>query len=287
VDELRTGPPGTAGPRAGDAVGEVPRVGYALGEAPRVGDAFGELMRAALAERAGRGPRPTYAGRVPRPVIEIVERDDGFINGVPAARYLAGPAEWYDWERRALDRCDGHVLDVGAGAGRVALALQDRGAQVTALDISPGTVEVAAQLGVRDTVCTTVDDHARSGRRYDTFAFFGNNLGLLESRQRAPVLLAALAAQARPGARIVAQGTDPYGTTDPAHLAYHQHNRDRGRLPGQLRIRSRYEGLATPWFDYLLCSVEELDQLVHDSPWRIGTVDAADAPIYVAELVLR
>lgn len=254
---------------------------------PRVGDAFGELMRAALAELTGRGPRPTFAGRVSRPVIEIVERDDGFINGVPAARYLAGPAEWYDWEHRALDRLHGHVLDVGAGAGRVALALQERGARVTALDISPGTVEVAALRGVRDTVCTTVDDHVRSGRRYDTFAFFGNNLGLLESAQRAPVLLAALAALASPGARIVAQGTDPYGTTDPAHLAYHQRNRDRGRLPGQLRIRSRYEDLATAWFDYLLCSVDELTRLVHASPWRVEAVDAADAPVYVAELVLR
>ncbi|HET8662618.1 MAG TPA: methyltransferase domain-containing protein [Micromonosporaceae bacterium] len=254
---------------------------------PRVGDAFGELMRAALAERTGRGPRPTFAGRVTRPVIEIVERDDGFINGAPAARYVAGPAEWYDWDRRALDRLDGHVLDVGAGAGRVALALQERGTPVTALDISPGAVEVATRLGVWDTVCATVDDHARSGSRYDTFAFFGNNLGLLESPRRAPVLLAALAELARPGARIVAQGTDPYGTTDPAHLAYHQRNRDRGRMPGQLRIRVRYEDLTTAWFDYLLCSVDELTGLVQDSPWRVGAVDDADAPVYVAELVLR
>ena len=50
-------------------------------------------------------------------------------------------------------------------------------------------------------------------------------------------------------ARLIAHGTDPYGTTDPVHVAYHRRNRDRGRLGGQLRLRLRYRlldrGLAT------------------------------------------
>jgi hypothetical protein len=158
--------------------------------------------------------------------------------------------------------------------------------RVTGLDISPGAVQVARARGVRDLVCAPVDEHARVGPRYDTFLLLGNNLGLLESRGRAPRFLAALAAMARPGAQIVAQGTDPYGTTDPVHVGYHELNRRRGRLGGQLRLRLRYRDVATDWFDYLVCSVDELAQLVAGTPWRLVDVDTADAPFYLATLRL-
>ena len=48
---------------------------------PRLGDAFGELMRAALAEEAGAGLKPTVGGTLPGGVVEIVERDDGCTPG--------------------------------------------------------------------------------------------------------------------------------------------------------------------------------------------------------------
>jgi SAM-dependent methyltransferase len=247
-------------------------------------DPFGELMRDALAELTGVGPRPTLGGVYPRPTIEIIERDDGYVNGVPATRYLGPASEWYSFEHRALDRLSGHVLDIGVGAGRFALAAQERGLPVTGLDISPGALEVAAARGLRDTVHATVDEHATGDRRYDTFALFGNNLGLLESRERAPVFLAALAAMARPGARIVAQGTDPYRTTDPAHLAYHERNRGRGRMAGQLRLRIRYRAMATGWFDYLLCTPDELAGLLAGTAWQLSDVDDGDLPFYVATM---
>jgi SAM-dependent methyltransferase len=216
-----------------------------------------------------------------------VERDDGTINGAPAARYLCGPDEWQPFDVRALDRLDAPTLDVGAGAGRLALALQDRAIPVTALDVSPGAAEVAAARGVRATVCATVEEHAASGARYDRFALLGNNLGLLGSRERAPVFLGALAAMARPGARVIAQGTIPFGTTDELHLAYHERNRAAGRMPGQLRVRVRYRDLATEWFDYLLCTPEEAAGLLGSTPWRLADVDDADAPFYVVTLILR
>ncbi|HEU5110130.1 MAG TPA: methyltransferase domain-containing protein [Micromonosporaceae bacterium] len=253
---------------------------------PRRGDVFGEMLTDALAVRTGVGPRPMVAGRLPRPVIEIIERDDGLINGAPADHYLDGPDRWEPYDRRAVDRAEGAVLDLGAGAGRVALVLQERGVDVTGLDVSPGALRVARARGVRRLVEATVDQHADNGRMYDTFLLLGNNLGLMEGRERAPGFLRALAAMARPGARIIAQGTDPHGTNDPVHLGYHELNRRRGRLPGQLHLRLRYRDLSTPWFDYLVCSPDELAGLVGGGPWRLADVDDADAPIYLATLVL-
>ncbi|MET0422229.1 MAG: methyltransferase domain-containing protein [Actinoplanes sp.] len=253
---------------------------------PPVGDVFGEMIRDAYAVRTGVGPRPLAGGRVPRPVIEVIERDDGLINGAPADHYLNEPEDWQPHDHRALRLCRGHVLDVGVGAGRTAIELQRRGMAVTGLDTSAGAIEIARRRGLRDTVLNTVDAYAEASARYDTFLLVGNNLGLIESRERAPVFLDALARLARPGARIIAQGTDPYGTTDPVHVAYHQRNRDRGRFGGQLRLRLRYRLLATEWFDYLNCSVEELESLLAGTRWRLKSIDADDRPYYLAVMEL-
>jgi SAM-dependent methyltransferase len=256
---------------------------------PKIGDAFGEMIRDAYAVHTGIGPRPLAGGRLPRPVIEVIERDDGLINGAPTEHYLAAPPNWQPHDHRALAGVSGHVLDVGAGAGRVALVLQERGVPVTALDISPGALAVARHRGVHDCVLATVDEHARAGRRYDTFLLLGNNLGLIGGPQRAPAFLAALAGMARPGARIIAHGTDPYGTTDQVQVAYHRRNRAAGRLGGQLRVRLRYRDVATDWFDYLVCSVPELRSLLDGTAWRLADVDDEDRPYYLAfcELAAR
>jgi len=256
-------------------------------EEPPIGDVFGEMIRDAYAVRTGVGPRPLAGGRVPRPVIEVIERDDGLINGAPADHYLDEPGEWAEQDHRALRLCRGHVLDIGVGAGRTAVELQRRGMAVTGLDTSAGAIAVARERGLRDTVLNTVDAYASASARYDTFLLLGNNLGLLENAERAPVFLAALARLANPGARIIAQGTDPYGTTDPVHVGYHQRNREKGRLGGQLRLRLRYRLLATAWFDYLNCSVAELDALLEGTRWRLTAIDDADRPYYLAVMELR
>ena len=255
-------------------------------EQPPIGDVFGEMIRDAYAVRTGVGPRPLAGGRVPRPVIEVIERDDGLINGAPVDHYLDEPADWQPHDHRALRLCRGHVLDIGAGAGRTALELQRRGMAVTGLDTSAGAIEIARRRGLRDTVLNTVDAYAGASARYDTFLLLGNNLGLLESAERAPVFLDALARLANPGARLIAQGTDPYGTTDPVHVAYHRRNRERGRLGGQLRLRLRYRLLATEWFDYLNCSPAELEGLLTGTAWRLKSIDDRDHPYYFAVMEL-
>ena len=256
-------------------------------EEPIIGDVFGEMIRDAYAVRTGVGPRPLAGGRLPRPVIEVIERDDGLINGAPADHYLDEPAQWQPHDHRALRLCRGAVLDVGCGAGRTALELQRRGTAVTGLDTSAGAIEVARARGLRDTVLADVHTYAaRAATRYDTFLLLGNNLGLLEGPARAPAFLAALAELSRPGARIIAHGTDPYGTTDPLHSEYHRRNRERGRLGGQLRLRLRYRRLATEWFDYLVCSVAELETLLQDTRWRLKSIDDHDRPYYLAVMEL-
>jgi hypothetical protein len=85
-------------------------------------------------------------------------------------------------------------------------------------------------------------------------------------------------------AQIVATSNDPYMTDDRVHLAYQEHNRRRYRMPGQNRIRIRYRELADPWFDYLIVSPAEMEQLVDGTEWRVRRLVRDDGSYYVAVL---
>ena len=64
-------------------------------------------------------------------------------------------------ERTALQLATGKILDVGAGSGCHSLALQEAGKDVHAIDISPLSVEVMQQRGVRHaTLLNLFDEHS-------------------------------------------------------------------------------------------------------------------------------
>jgi SAM-dependent methyltransferase len=218
--------------------------------------------------------------------IEIVERVDGFID---ASRY--GPAayffplrRWPKAERQAIRLARGRVLDVGCGAGRVALHLQERGHQVVGIDLSPLAVEISRRRGVRDVRELPVTQVGPELGRFDTFVMFGNNFGLMGSRRRAPWLLRRFRSIANKGARILAESVNPYKTDNPEHLAYHEENRRRGRMAGQVRIRIRHQAYATPWFDYLLVSPEEMAELADGTGWELRRVIDEGEHVYVGVL---
>lgn len=75
---------------------------------------------------------------------------------------------------------------------------------------------------------------------------------------------------AGPGAIIASTGLDPYQTTIPELLAYHEANRAAGSVGGQIRFRARHRRLAEPWFDYLLCSLDELRGLLAGTGWELA-----------------
>jgi SAM-dependent methyltransferase len=196
---------------------------------------------------------------------EIVERDDGFLDAAKLV-YFAPVAQWPAVERRALRWVRGRVLDAGVGAGRAALELQRRGRSVVGIDVSSGAVEVARGRGVRDVRLLAFEDLDESLGHFDTIVMFGNNFGLFGSPSKAQRLLRRL----RPLAdRIVAGSNDPYATEDPAHLAYQERNRERGRMAGQLRLRVRYRDLIGPWFHYLIVSPDEMATILDGTQWRI------------------
>jgi SAM-dependent methyltransferase len=239
--------------------------------APTTGDAFGRALR--THHDGGHG-------------YVIVERDDGLVSPSAGAElYFGGPDEWPERERRAVDGADGRILDVGCGAGRHALALQERGHDVTAIDVSEGAVEVARDRGVDDARVLDVTDVADElDGAYDTVLMLGNNFGLVGTEDRAASILRGLADVTAADGRLLAESRDPTATDADIHLAYHERNRERGRLPGAVRQRIRFETVATPWHDYLHAAPDTMRDLTDETPWTVADIVDGEGGSYVGDL---
>jgi SAM-dependent methyltransferase len=218
--------------------------------------------------------------------IEVVERDDGFIDagGYAPAAYFFPFRKWPKAERVAMRHARGRVLDVGCGAGRVALHLQERGHEVVGIDVSPLAVDISRRRGVKDVRELPVTRVSRNLGAFDTIVMFGNNFGVMGSRRRAPWLLRRFHSITNDGAQILAESVNPYKTNSPDHRAYHRRNRRRGRMGGQLRIRIRYGHYTTPWFDYLLASPDEMAKLAKGTGWQLREVIDEGEYVYVGVL---
>ena len=237
----------------------------------RAQDAYGQMILAALDGA---------------PLHEIVERDDGFISAsiLGPQIYFAPFRRWPAHHRQGLRYVRGRVLDVGAGAGRVALHVQERGHEVVAIDLSPGAIEACKRRGVRDARELALEDVGESLGVFDTVVTYGNNFGLFASRAKAKRLLRRLHRLTSERGRIVAETRDVRRGDDPAHVRYRKRNVARGRMPGQIRIRVRYRDLATPWFDYLMVGPDELRDLLDGTGWTLArTIDSDDTYIAVID----
>lgn len=216
---------------------------------------------------------------------EIIERDDGYFDISSGPRtYFLSVNDWPECEKEAVGEARGVVLDVGVGAGRVSLYLQERGLKCVGIDNSPLAVATAALRGASDARVLPFDCDMSLNETFDTVIMFGNNFGLFNNRDNAGVMLKLLHAMTSDDALILAESIDPYLTGRREHRDYHAMNRKRGRMGGQVRIRVRYRRYATPWFDYLLVSKEEMKEIVQGTGWKVTGFHSGSGPLYVARL---
>jgi SAM-dependent methyltransferase len=235
-------------------------------------DAFGHEMYDSLTDEK----RRNY-------IIEIVERDDGYIEATGGpVRYLSEYKKWPSYYKKAIRYARGRVLDIGCGAGRHALYLQEKGLNVVGIDNSPLAIEVCKLRGLKDARVLSINQINSKLGIFDTVLMMGSNFGLFGSFNGARRLLKKLDNITSLKGRIIAETLDVYQTDNPDHLSYHEFNRQRGRMGGQVRFRVRYKKYATPWFDYLMVSKEEMADILDGTDWRINKFIDSRGPVYVA-----
>ena len=216
---------------------------------------------------------------------EIIERDDGFfsISSGPQLYFLEYE-EWPASEQEAMKYVRGKVLDVGCGAGRHSLYLQEQGFDVVGIDNSPLAIEVSKARGLQNAQILSITQITRQLGVFDTILMLGNNFALVGNPKRAKWLLRRFHKMTSEAGRIIAQTRDPYETKLPEHLEYHAHNREKGKMPGEARIRVRYKKYATPWIDFLMISKEEMRTILEGTNWEVRDFIDGEQAIYVAIL---
>ena len=142
---------------------------------------------------------------------EVVERNDGYIGvSTAAAAYFAEFKGWPAHQRQTMRFVKGRVLDIGCGAGRVALHLQSRNFDVLSVDLSPLAIKVCRHRGVKNTRVLSITQLTRRLGEFDTLIMFGGNFGLFANPRRAHWLLKRFHAFTGPEARILAESRNPY-----------------------------------------------------------------------------
>ena len=217
----------------------------------------------------------------------FIRRDDNLGDRDSTARYFRSWDGLPAHHRCLLSHARGRVLDFGAGAGQHALALQERGLEVTAIDISPRAAALCRERGVRDAqvmdgMRMTFDDAC-----FDTVVMLGNNLGIAGTPDGLRELLGSLRRIVRPGGQILAEFNDHTATHDPTHLRYQQWNAARGRYPGSIRLRLEYRGACGPEFDWLLVTLSDLKAICAETGWRISRCVQVNAETTYAMGFLR
>ncbi|MBR4379686.1 MAG: class I SAM-dependent methyltransferase [Bacteroidaceae bacterium] len=108
-------------------------------------------------------------------------------------------------EQQALDLSRGKTLDVGAGAGCHSLILQERGIDVTAIDISPLSVETMRGRGVMKVL---QQDFFTLTGQYDTLLLLMNGIGIVGKAENLPVLFHLLDRILAPGGQLLFDSSD-------------------------------------------------------------------------------
>lgn len=217
----------------------------------------------------------------------IAHRSDGAVYPMPARVFFRGPRHFPELERLAIAECRGRVLDIGAGAGCHALALQAHGHAVTALDVSPAAVRVMRARGVLDARAVEALRFAprrRGGEApYDTLLMLMNGIAIARTLAGLRRLLRRVRPWLAEDGRLLMDSMDLRRDAD-----FRRWMRGRKRPPvryfGEIRYRFEYGGRSGPSFPTLFVDARTLLREAAAVGWRGQVLFEEEDGSYLARL---
>lgn len=183
-------------------------------------------------------------------------------------------------EKKALKLSSGKVLDIGAGAGSHSRYLQDeKNLDVTALDISPKSIEVCKLRGIRKAVAQNMLEF--SGETFDTILLLMNGTGIFQSLKVIDIYLKKLHSLLNINGQILIDSTDILymfdtdedgGVYIPAEGYY-----------GELDYTVHYKGESEDPIKWLYLDFNTLKNAAENNGFRIEKV-VQDEDSYLARL---
>ena len=184
-------------------------------------------------------------------------------------------------ERTALQMATGRILDVGAGSGCHTLALQEMGKEVTAIDISPLSVEAMNKRGVKDARLQNFFDKSLTGP-FDTILLLMNGSGIIGKQENLPAFFHRLKeVLARDGQLLL----------DSSDLSYLFEDED-GNLDiapeddyfGEIDFRMQYKSIKGDSFDWLYIDFNTLNLYARQAGFKAKKIEEGEHYDYLARI---
>ncbi len=156
-------------------------------------------------------------------------------------------------EQKALQLAKGKVLDVGCGAGSHALYLQEKGFDVTAIDISENAIKACELRGLKNCKVSDVldlyTDIHQHDNKYDTILLLMNGTGIFGKMKNISTFLQKLKLLLTDGGQILIDSSDLI-------YMYDQDEDGAYEVPangyyGELTFTIQYKGKTEDTFDWL------------------------------------
>ena len=178
-------------------------------------------------------------------------------------------------EDTALEHCEGRVLDVGAGAGSHALALQVNGLEVSALEISPAACEVMESRGVKDVICADFFKF-NSEKKYDTILLLMNGIGLCGTIENLKTFLKKAKELLNEDGKLVFDSSDT--------IYMYEHDILPERYYGEVECAYSYKNLKTDFFKWLYIDQDKLREVAEELGWEMNVLFEDNHYQYLVEL---
>lgn len=185
-------------------------------------------------------------------------------------------------EQKALQLSKGKVLDAGCGAGSHALYLQEKGMDVTAIDLSPGAVEVCKLRGVQN---AEVIDLLDVSEKFDTILLLMNGTGIFQNLATAPKYFNHLKSLLNPGGQILIDSSDLIYMFDEDEDGGVWVSGDKDYY-GELTFKMSYKGEVSEDFDWLYIHFELLKEVSLEAGLQCELVLEGEHFDYLAKLSL-
>ena len=172
----------------------------------------------------------------------------------------------------------------GCGAGSHSLYLQkQKGNQVTAIDISPGAIDVCKQRGVTHAEVKNIYD-IKEGQ-FDTILLLMNGSGIIGSLAQIDHFFIHLKKLVIPGGQILLDSSD---------LSYLFMEEDGGMwidasagYYGEMQYKMSYKEESTDWFDWLYIDYNTLQNAANHHGFICDLVCEGEHYDYLARLILN
>lgn len=182
-------------------------------------------------------------------------------------------------EKTALQLAQGNILEVGCGAGSHALYLQSKKKRITAIDISPLSIEITKMRGVHQAVCADFFDF-ESIQKFDTILMLMNGIGIAGKVNRLHVFFQQAKKLLSKTGQILLDSSD---------LIYLFEEDDVSNQPtyyGELSYQISYKNTMSEEFDWLYLDFESLKVLAQMNGFEASLIKKGSHYDYLAKLVI-